>query len=105
MDLLTTKAYAGPNHLTAGIQHGSWSMPMKAGTPPQISFLSSNQQEVREDLNYTTADIEAVIEWTKRHVETTWHSLGVSINMSHRERPSLTFPRPAAWRHVRATKS
>jgi alcohol oxidase len=22
MDLVTTKAYAGPNHLTAGIQHG-----------------------------------------------------------------------------------
>jgi alcohol oxidase len=24
MDLATTNAYAGPNHLSAGIQHGSW---------------------------------------------------------------------------------
>jgi alcohol oxidase len=24
MDLATTNAYAGPNHISAGIQHGSW---------------------------------------------------------------------------------
>lgn len=24
MDLATTNAYAGPNHLSLGIQHGSW---------------------------------------------------------------------------------
>lgn len=29
MDLETTKAFAGPNHLTAGIQHGSWARPLE----------------------------------------------------------------------------
>jgi len=65
MDLATTNAYAGPNHLTAGIQHGSWSMPLKAGKAPEVSFLNSNSQEVREDLVYTKEDIEHVEEWVK----------------------------------------
>jgi len=76
MDLATTKAYAGPNHITSGIQHGSWSMPVDEGTAPQMSFLNSNKQAIRENLPYSNTDIDHVIEWTKRHVETTWHSLG-----------------------------
>jgi len=76
MDLLTTNAYAGPNHLTAGIQHGSWSMPVEAGTPPQPNFLNSNKAEIREPLKYTKEDIEHIEKWVARHVETTWHSLG-----------------------------
>lgn len=65
MDLATTKAYAGPDHLTAGIQHGSWSMPLKSGKAPKANLLSSNQQTVYDDLEYTKEDINAVIEWTK----------------------------------------
>lgn len=65
MDLATTNAYAGPNHITAGIQHGSWSMPVQAGKAPQPSMLNSNQQAVREDLPYSKEDIDHVIEWTK----------------------------------------
>lgn len=76
MDLATTKAYAGENHISAGIQHGSWSMPLEAGKAPSVSFLSSNKQEIREDISYTNEDINHIIEWVKRHVETTWHSLG-----------------------------
>jgi alcohol oxidase len=76
MDLQTTNAYAGPNHITAGIQHGSWSMPVESGKAPEPNMLNSNQQAVREDLEYSKADLEAVEEWVKRHVETTWHSLG-----------------------------
>ncbi|KAI4747089.1 alcohol oxidase p68 [Aureobasidium sp. EXF-12298] len=57
MDLATTKAYAGDLHLSAGIQHGSWTMPIEAGTAPSTSFLSSNKQEIREDLKYTNEDI------------------------------------------------
>ena len=65
MDLATTNAYAGPNHITANIQHGSWTMPLESGKAPQVSFLSSNKQDIREDLVYSNEDIEHVIEWTK----------------------------------------
>lgn len=82
MDLLTTNAYALPGNLTAGIQHGSWSMPIEAGKPSEPSMLNSNSQAVYEDLKYTREDIEHVEEWVKRHVETTWHSLGVRVASS-----------------------
>jgi len=88
MDLATTQAYAGPNHITSGIQHGSWSMPVKSGKPPAISMLNSNQQEVREDLVYSKDDLLHLEEWTKRHVETTWHSLG-TCSMAPKEGNSI----------------
>jgi alcohol oxidase len=112
MDLATTNAYAGPNHITAGIQHGSWSMPVEAGKPPQPSMLNSNSQNLREELPYSNTDIEHIIEWTKvsfgeltspthflpssqltcisqqRHVETTWHSLG-TCSMAPKEGNSI----------------
>ncbi|UPX09532.1 Alcohol oxidase [Ascochyta rabiei] len=78
MDLSTTNAYALPGNLTAGIQHGSWTMPLdiKKGKAPSPNFLNSNSQHVLEDLHYTNEDIEHIVTWVKRHVETTWHSLG-----------------------------
>ncbi|KAL1306677.1 hypothetical protein AAFC00_005349 [Neodothiora populina] len=76
MDIATTNAYAGPDHITANIQHGSWTTAVEPGKAPQASFLNSNKQEIREDLEYTNEDIACVEEWVKRHVETTWHSLG-----------------------------
>ncbi|KAG9692418.1 alcohol oxidase p68, partial [Aureobasidium melanogenum] len=88
MDLATTKAYAGENHITAGIQHGSWSMPLESGTAPSPSFLNSNKQEIRKDLVYSNEDINHIIEWTKRHVETTWHSLG-TCSMAPKEGNSI----------------
>lgn len=69
MDLATTKAYGGPNHLSAGIQHGSWSMPVESGKPPSPSFLNSNAQNVYDDLKYSKEDLLAIEEWVKRHVE------------------------------------
>lgn len=88
LNLQDTKAYAGPNHLSAGIQHGSWSIHTKPGKPPKDSFVTSSQTaNIREDLKYSKEDIAAVEEWVKRHVETTWHS----------ELPSqsnLTYPPP-----------
>lgn len=75
LNLADTKAYGGPDHVTAGIQHGSWSIQQKPGRAANPNFLSSSQTDnVREDLEYTKEDIEAVKEWVKRHVETTWHS-------------------------------
>lgn len=75
LNLQDTKAYGGPNHLSAGIQHGSWSIHTKPGKPPKDSFVTSSQTaNIREDLKYSKEDIAAVEEWVKRHVETTWHS-------------------------------
>ena len=76
MDLETTNKYAGPNHISAGIQHGSWSIPLKPGKPRSVNWLNSNKQDVYEDIEYNNSDIEAIVEWVKRHCETTWHSLG-----------------------------
>jgi alcohol oxidase len=73
--LQDTKAYGGPNHLSAGIQHGSWSIQTKLGNPPKASFVTSSQvSEMRDDLDYTADDIKQIEEWVKRHVETTWYS-------------------------------
>lgn len=67
MDLATTNAYAGPNALTSNIQHGSWAMPLKSGKVPSVSWLNSNQQEIRDDLVYSKEDLNHVEEWVKRH--------------------------------------
>ena len=75
LNLQDTKAYGGANHLSAGIQHGSWSIHTKPGKPPKDSFVTSSQTaNIRQDLKYSKEDIAAVEEWVKRHVETTWHS-------------------------------
>lgn len=89
LNLADTKTYGGPNHISAGIQHGSWSIQAKPGRGPNPSFVSSSQPSVvHEDLKYTSADIVAVQEWVKRHVETTWHSLG-TCTMAPREGNSI----------------
>ena len=106
MDLATTKAYALPGNLTSGIQHGSWSMPLDAGKAPKPNLLNSNSQDVFEDLKYSEEDIKHIEEWVKRHVETTWHSLGVCPPST----PSIFFhtltgPRHAQWHPRKATAS
>ena len=67
MDLATTNAYALPGNITAGIQHGSWSMPVKKGRAPEPSLLNSNSQDVMEDLKYSKEDIKHIENWTKRN--------------------------------------
>ncbi|TVY35493.1 Alcohol oxidase [Lachnellula occidentalis] len=76
MDLATTNAYALPGNVTANIQHGSWSQQIESGKPPKPNMINSNCQATYDDLQYSKQDIEQVEEWVKRHVETTWHSLG-----------------------------
>jgi len=88
MDLATTKAYALPGNLTAGLQHGSWSLPVEPSKPPKASFLNSNQRDLYDDLKYSKKDIEHIEEWVKRHVETTWHSLG-TCSMAPKEGNSI----------------
>ncbi|KAI9372825.1 GMC oxidoreductase-domain-containing protein [Aspergillus egyptiacus] len=88
LDLETTKAYAGPNHLSAGIQHGSWSHPLPRGKESPITHLNSNRVENRGELHYTKEDIEQIEKWVQRHVETTWHSLG-TCSMAPREGSSI----------------
>lgn len=61
MDLATRNAYAGPNHITANIQHGSWTAPLEKGKAPEPNWLNSNAQEFRFDkLKYTKEDGEFI---------------------------------------------
>lgn len=89
MDLLTTKAYALPGNHSAGLGHGSWSSPItEAEKKPLSTYLNSNQKDIRHELQYTSKDIEAIEEWVKRHVESTWHSLG-TCSMAPKEGNSI----------------
>lgn len=56
MDMATRNAYGGPNHLTANIQHGSWTMPVEKGKAPEPSLLNSNCQDFRPKLKYRKED-------------------------------------------------
>lgn len=40
-------------------------MPVKSGKAPPVSWLNSNQQEIREELQYSYEDIAHIEEWTK----------------------------------------
>lgn len=88
LDLATTKQYALPGNISAGIQHGSWSVPIESGKPPKESFLNSHRKDVYQDLKYSKQDIKHIEEWVKRHVETTWHSLG-TCSMAPKEGNSI----------------
>ena len=63
-------------------------MPVDSGEPPKPNMLNSNQQSVRKDLKYSTEDLKHIEEWVKRHVETTWHSLG-TCSMAPKEGNSI----------------
>ncbi|KAL6800914.1 GMC oxidoreductase domain-containing protein [Trichoderma sp. SZMC 28013] len=89
MDLATTKAYALPGNLSAGITHGSWSSYLpEADTKAAVNILSSNKVNTRQELKYNSNDIKAIEEWVKRHVESTWHSLG-TCSMAPKEGNSI----------------
>lgn len=89
MDLATTKAYALPGNHSAGIGHGSWSSPLtKAEKQPEDHVLNCHAKELRDELQYDSKDIEAVEEWVKRHVESTWHCLG-TCSMAPKEGNSI----------------
>ncbi|KAK4175183.1 GMC oxidoreductase-domain-containing protein [Triangularia setosa] len=89
LNLADTNAYALPGNVTAGIQHGSWSVPLpEPDDRPAKGIVSSNRKDKRKELKYTKKDIEAVEEWVKRHVETTWHCLG-TCSMAPKEGNSI----------------
>lgn len=67
LDLATTKAYAGENHISAGIQHGSWSHHLEPGEAPNSSYLNSNKQEIRKPIKYSYRDIEHIEKWGEFH--------------------------------------
>jgi alcohol oxidase len=84
MDIATRNAYGGPNHLTANIQHGSWTMPVDNGKPAEANILNSNAQVTYAPLKYSKDDLAHIEKWVQRHCETTWHSLG-TCSMAPRE--------------------
>ncbi|KXX78469.1 Alcohol oxidase 1 [Madurella mycetomatis] len=89
LNLEDTNRYALPGNITAGIQHGSWTRPVPAPDEmPGQNIVTSNRKEKRKELKYSNKDIEAIEEWVKRHVETTWHCLG-TCSMAPREGNSI----------------
>ncbi|KAK3986344.1 alcohol oxidase 1 [Cladorrhinum sp. PSN332] len=89
LNLEDTNKYALPGNITAGIQHGSWSVPVpEPDDKPAKNIVTSNRKEKRKELKYSGKDIEAIEEWVKRHVETTWHCLG-TCSMAPREGNSI----------------
>lgn len=89
LNLEDTNRYALPGNVTAGIQHGSWSVPVPdPDEKPGRDVVSSNRKEKRKELKYSKKDIEAIEEWVKRHVETTWHCLG-TCSMAPKEGNSI----------------
>ncbi|KAK3367225.1 GMC oxidoreductase-domain-containing protein [Lasiosphaeria ovina] len=89
LDLADTNKYALPGNITAGIQHGSWTVPVpEPDERPNGSLVTSNQKAKRKELQYSNKDITAIEDWVKRHVETTWHCLG-TCSMAPREGNSI----------------
>ncbi|KAK4703474.1 hypothetical protein P7C70_g2739, partial [Phenoliferia sp. Uapishka_3] len=66
VDIVTAKQIL-PEGLTVGIHMGTWSRPAE----PVLT-----RPKVKEDIQYTKEDDDAIDDWIADHVETTWHSLG-----------------------------
>ncbi|KAK4190597.1 alcohol oxidase 1 [Podospora australis] len=89
LSLEDTNKYALPGNITAGIQHGSWTVPLpEPDSKPAKGYVTSSRKDKRRDLKYTGKDIQAVEDWVKRHVETTWHCLG-TCSMAPKEGNSI----------------
>lgn len=65
MDLATTRAYALPGNLTAGIGTGAWSLPIPQPSPPKADMRTSAQQGLRESIKYSKKDLEDIELWSK----------------------------------------
>ncbi|CAE7191049.1 unnamed protein product [Rhizoctonia solani] len=84
VDLQTAKEYMPEGQLTVGIHMGTWSKPRKA--------LAPGERRIVEDIKYTKEDDEAIDNWVRDHVETTWHSLGTCA-MKPRDQEGVLDPR------------
>jgi alcohol oxidase len=106
MDLATRNAYGGPNHITANIQHGSWTIPVEAGKAPEPNLVTSNQQPIFEPLKYTK-DVrqQMLLMWNSRLTGyyRMWHTLRSGCSDTARL-PGILWE-PAVWDPRRATVS
>ncbi|KDN35563.1 hypothetical protein RSAG8_11478, partial [Rhizoctonia solani AG-8 WAC10335] len=84
VDLQTAKEYMPAGQLTVGIHMGSWSKPRKP--------LAPGERRIVEDVKYSKEDDEAIDNWVRDHVETTWHSLGTCA-MKPRDQEGVLDPR------------
>ncbi|CAE6420515.1 unnamed protein product [Rhizoctonia solani] len=84
VDLQTAKEYMPAGQLTVGIHMGTWSKPRKP--------LAPGERRIAEDIKYSKEDDEAIDNWIRDHVETTWHSLGTCA-MKPRDEEGVLDPR------------
>ncbi|KAJ1309433.1 hypothetical protein OPQ81_006209 [Rhizoctonia solani] len=84
VDLQTAKEYMPAGQLTVGIHMGTWSKPRKP--------LAPGERRIVEDIKYSKEDDEAIDNWVRDHVETTWHSLGTCA-MKPRDQEGVLDPR------------
>ncbi|KEP53926.1 alcohol oxidase [Rhizoctonia solani 123E] len=84
VDLQTAKEYMPAGQLTVGIHMGTWSKPRKP--------LAPGESRIAEDIKYSKEDDEAIDNWVRDHVETTWHSLGTCA-MKPRDQEGVLDPR------------
>lgn len=84
VDLQTAKDYMPAGQLTVGIHMGTWSKPRKP--------LAAGEKRIAEDIKYSKEDDEAIDNWVRDHVETTWHSLGTCA-MKPRDQEGVLDPR------------
>ncbi|KAF8671874.1 hypothetical protein RHS04_08040 [Rhizoctonia solani] len=84
VDLQTAKEYMPAGQLTVGIHMGTWSKPRKP--------LAPGERRIVEEIKYSKEDDEAIDNWVRDHVETTWHSLGTCA-MKPRDQEGVLDPR------------
>ncbi|KAF8698577.1 hypothetical protein RHS03_07516, partial [Rhizoctonia solani] len=84
VDLQTAKEYMPAGQLTVGIHMGTWSKPRKP--------LAPGERRIVDEIKYSKEDDEAIDNWVRDHVETTWHSLGTCA-MKPRDQEGVLDPR------------
>ena len=64
--------------IEADISIGNWVVPRCTDRLQNGDVLNTNRNAncLRKSLEYTKGDLNAVEDWVRRHVETTWHGVG-----------------------------
>lgn len=101
MDIATRNLYGGPDHITANIQHGSWTMPVEEGKPADPNILNSNAQVEHEPLKYSREDIAHIEKVSPLQSRISWsirwlNFLPLELHLTSASLSSFAFPRTYA---------